>query len=123
MESITFGHGRLAIEDIISVFKQNAKVSLTNDSHFCEKIDKGVAFLEQLLKEDGNIYGVTTGYGDSCTVDIPMALVNELPMHLTRFHGCGLGRFFSIEQGKAILAVRLASLSQGYSGVSWDLLS
>ena len=123
MESITFGHGRLAIEDIISVFKQNAKVSLTNDSHFCEKIDKGVAFLEQLLKEDGNIYGVTTGYGDSCPVDIPMALVNELPMHLTRFHGCGLGRFFSIEQGKAILAVRLASLSQGYSGVSWDLLN
>lgn len=121
--SLIFGDARLSIEDIVSVFKDNTKVSLTNSSGFCAKIDKGVAFLEQLLKEDGNIYGVTTGYGDSCTVDIPMALVEELPMHLTRFHGCGLGQFFSVEQGKAILAARLGSLSQGYSGVSWDLLN
>jgi len=121
--SVCFGHERLSIEDIVSIFKEDNKVCLTGNSHFAAKIDKGVAFLDQLLKEDGNIYGVTTGYGDSCTVDIPMALVEELPMHLTRFHGCGLGQFFSIPQGKAILAARLASLSQGFSGVSWDLLN
>ena len=122
-KSLTFGDGRLSIEDIVSIFKENTKVELTNSSGFCAKIDKGVAFLEKLLREDGHIYGVTTGYGDSCTVEVPMALVDELPMHLTRFHGCGLGQFFSIEQGKAVLAARLVSLSQGYSGVSWDLLN
>lgn len=121
--TVVFGHERLSIEDIVSVFKEENKVRLTGATTFGEKIDKGVAFLDQLLKEDGNIYGVTTGYGDSCTVDIPMALIDELPIHLTRFHGCGLGEYFSIEQGKAILAARLASLSQGFSGVSWNLLN
>jgi len=121
--SVCFGNERLSIEDIVRIFKEDNQVCLTGSSGFAAKIDKGVAFLDQLLKEDGNIYGVTTGYGDSCTVDIPANLVEELPMHLTRFHGCGLGRFFTVAQGKAILSVRLASLSQGYSGVSWELLN
>ncbi len=122
INDIIFGKTRLTIEDIVNVVKNNAKVALSGDQFFCEKIDKGVAFLDQLLAEEGHIYGVTTGYGDSCTVEVPMNLVEELPMHLTRFHGCGLGDFFTPEQGKMILASRLASLSQGYSGVSWDLL-
>ncbi|MEM5552630.1 aromatic amino acid ammonia-lyase [Pseudoalteromonas neustonica] len=120
--NLLFGAGRLTIEDIISVVKGDRAVALSGDSHFAEKIDSAVAFLDKLLAEEGHIYGVTTGYGDSCTVEIPLSLVHELPMHLTRFHGCGLGDFFTPEQGKLILAARLASLSQGYSGVSWDLL-
>ena len=120
---LSFGKGSLTIEDIVSVATDNKKVDLSEDKHFCEKIDKGVAFLDQLLAEEGHIYGVTTGYGDSCTVEVPFSLVDELPTHLTRFHGCGLGRFFTPEQGKMILATRLCSLSQGYSGVSWDLLN
>ncbi|ATC88806.1 MULTISPECIES: HAL/PAL/TAL family ammonia-lyase [Pseudoalteromonas] len=119
---LLFGAGRLTIEDIISVVKDKRGVALSGDSHFAKKIDSAVAFLDKLLAEEGHIYGVTTGYGDSCTVEIPLSLVNELPIHLTRFHGCGLGDFFTPEQGKLILASRLASLSQGYSGVSWDLL-
>ncbi len=48
-------------------------------------------FLDRLLREDGVVYGVTTGYGDSCTVSIPPDLVAELPHHLYTFHGCGAG--------------------------------
>jgi histidine ammonia-lyase len=119
---ISFGAGRLTIEDINAIARQQATVSLSGDQHFAEKIDAGVNFLDQLLKEDGTIYGVTTGYGDSCTVEIPLSLVHELPLHLTRFHGCGLGDMFNESQSRAILATRLCSLAQGFSGVSWDLL-
>ena len=62
------------------------------------------------------IYGVTTGYGNSVSVPIPRELVEELPLNLTRFHGCGLGRELSPAAGRAVLAVRLASLAQGYQG-------
>lgn len=121
--SICFGNGKITIEDIIQIASKNTQVKLSDDENFAEKINKGVAFLDQLLKEEGHIYGVTTGYGDSCTVDVPLSLVDELPTHLSRFHGCGLGQFFTPTQGKMILATRLASLSLGYSGVSWDLLN
>lgn len=55
-------------------------------------IQRGADFLDQLLEEEGVIYGVTTGYGDSCLVEIPPHQVHELPLHLSRFHGCGLGK-------------------------------
>jgi len=65
---------------------------------------------------------VTTGYGDSCTVTIPAALVNELPHHLYAYHGCGLGKFLTPQETRAVLAARMASLARGMSGVSVGLL-
>lgn len=122
VNNITFGQGRLTIEDV-SAIAQGAKASLNPSAEFTAKIDRGVAFLEKLLKEEGVIYGVTTGYGDSCTVAIPAQLVEDLPLHLTRFHGCGLGKILTHEQARAVLATRLCSLAQGVSGVSHELLS
>ncbi|QXC56005.1 aromatic amino acid ammonia-lyase [Vibrio mimicus] len=122
LNNITFGQGRLTIEDV-SAIAQGAKASLNPSAEFTAKIDRGVAFLEKLLKEEGVIYGVTTGYGDSCTVAIPAQLVEDLPLHLTRFHGCGLGKVLTHEQARAVLATRLCSLAQGVSGVSHELLS
>lgn len=121
-KKILFGEGNLTIEDIVNVAKSNDPVALSQAEDFKEKINAGVRFLDQILKEEGHIYGVTTGYGDSVMFEVPYDLVEELPMHLTRFHGCGLGEFFTPEQSRAILATRLASLSRGYSGVSWNLL-
>ncbi|HCE4593255.1 TPA: aromatic amino acid lyase [Vibrio parahaemolyticus] len=120
--NITFGAQSLTIEDVVAI-AQGAKANMNTSPEFTAKIDRGVAFLERLLKEEGVIYGVTTGYGDSCTVAIPPALVDELPLHLTRFHGCGLGQILSHEQARAVLATRLCSLSQGVSGVSHGLLN
>jgi histidine ammonia-lyase len=78
--------------------------------------------LAKKLKDDGYIYGVTTGYGDSCTQAVALDLVNQLPINLSRFHGCGLGEFLTREQTRAVLAVRLASLCLGNSGVRLELL-
>ncbi len=119
---VSFGEKPLTIDDILSIARGDSKVRLSANEEFQNKVRKGAQFLENLLKEDGVIYGVTTGYGDSCTVNVPAHLVHELPVHLTRYHGCGLGRYFNEEQTVAILATRLASLSQGYSGVRWQLL-
>ncbi|MGF1692709.1 HAL/PAL/TAL family ammonia-lyase [Photobacterium kagoshimensis] len=121
-KTITFGAERLTIEDVVAI-SNGANAELNNSAAFNDKIDRGVAFLERLLKEEGVIYGVTTGYGDSCTVAIPTDLVDELPLHLTRFHGCGLGEDLDPQQARAVLATRLCSLSQGVSGVSHDLLN
>ncbi|MGX5914741.1 HAL/PAL/TAL family ammonia-lyase [Aliidiomarina sp. Khilg15.8] len=119
---ITFGQGPVSIDEIGAIARGEASVQLSDDPMFEAQIEKGTAFLDRLLAEDGVIYGVTTGYGDSVTTPVPLHLVDELPMHLTRFHGCGLGDDFSPQQTRAILAARLASLTQGYSGVSWTLL-
>ena len=112
----------LSIEDICHIAEQKQALILSNDETFADRIDKGADFIDSLLEEEGCVYGVTTGYGDSCTVSIPLQHVNELPRHLYTFHGCGLGKHFDSQQTRAILAVRLNSLAQGFSGVRYLLL-
>lgn len=122
LPTVTFGDGPIAIKDVLSLCHRDKAAALSQRSEFAAQIDAGSAFVEQLLREDGVVYGVTTGYGDSCTVAVGKELAAELPIHLTRFHGCGLGDHFTAEETRAILAVRLNSLCQGYSGVSYQLL-
>lgn len=119
---VVFGEGMLSIEDILSIAHNRTPVRLDRSPEYIAKIRDGASFLDRVLAEDGVIYGVTTGYGDSCTVNIPPDLVEELPLHLSRFHGCGLGDHLSPEMGRAVMAVRLASLARGYSGVSWEMI-
>src|SRR5262249_45089202 len=76
----------------------------------------------RVLKEEGVIYGVTTGYGDSCTTSVQPELVAELPRHLYTFHGCGLGDYLTPTQTRAVIGTRLVSLCKGFSGVSVELL-
>jgi histidine ammonia-lyase len=119
---VRFDQERLQIEDVVDIAQGAAKAALSDSPEFRAAIARGADFLDRLLREDGTIYGVTTGYGDSCTVTVPPELVAELPHHLYTYHGCGLGEYFSPAQTRAILATRLASLSKGYSGVSVELL-
>ena len=121
-ESICFDGTFITIEQLVAVARQQARSQLGDSADFVEKIEKGVRFLDSLLEEEGVIYGVTTGYGDSCTTLIPADLVNELPQHLYTFHGCGLGDIFDATASRAIVAARLNSLVQGVSGVRYELL-
>jgi histidine ammonia-lyase len=122
-QQVTFGAGPLCIEQVVALAEGRAVPTLNPDPAFRARIQRGADFLDRLLSEEGVIYGVTTGYGDSVTRAVPPALVAELPLHLTRFHGCGLGADLSLEAGRAVLATRLCSLTQGVSGVSQALLA
>lgn len=122
MRVLTVGEQPLSIEDVVSVARGECQVALPETSEWRELIQKGADFLDQLLEEEGVIYGVTTGYGDSCLVEVPLHQVNELPLHLSRFHGCGLGENLDVITARAVVVTRLCSLARGYSGVSIALL-
>lgn len=110
------------IEEIVAVAEGRLTVQLSDAAPFRQLINKGSAFLERLLAEQNEIYGVTTGYGDSCTVGVSESLLNDLPIHLYRYHGCGLGENLSLETARAVIVTRLFSLAKGCSGVTIELL-
>ncbi|GIX34855.1 MAG: histidine ammonia-lyase [Lysobacteraceae bacterium] len=121
-DRVLFDGTALRVEHIVDLAKRRREPELSVDPDFVGRIRRGASVIERLLAEDGVIYGVTTGYGDSCTVSIPPELIQELPHHLYTYHGCGLGQELDAEQVRAVMAVRLASLCQGMSGVSYELL-
>lgn len=120
--TVSFSQSCLSIEDIVAIAHQSAIATLSPQPEFRAFINKGAEFIDKLLQEDGTIYGVTTGFGDSCTVMVSPELAQELPHHLYTYHGCGLGEHFNPVQTRAIMATRLASLCKGYSGVRVALL-
>ncbi|MCS3902361.1 histidine ammonia-lyase [Methylohalomonas lacus] len=121
-QTIVFGETPLSIESIIAIAGEHRPVQLSDQPVFVQRIEQGRQQLDRHLAEDVVVYGVTTGYGDSVSRSVAAGLLDELPLHLSRFHGCGLGDPLSVEHARAVMAVRLASLCSGYSGVSRALL-
>ncbi|WP_335903725.1 aromatic amino acid ammonia-lyase [Shewanella algae] len=120
-KTVGFGQTSLTLEQVVAIAK-GAPVTLNASAEYRDYIQRGARFIDSLLHEEGVVYGVTTGYGDSCTVNVGPDLVHELPLHLSRFHGCGMGKVLEIPQARAVMACRLNSLAVGKSGVSYELL-
>jgi len=116
------GKDRLTIEKTVQAAKKQITLRLCRGAEFEAKIQAGADFLEEALAQHGGIYGVTTGYGASCTERVNPEQYRELPLNLTRFHGCGMGEFFDSETVRALMLIRLNTLAQGFSGVSMELL-
>ncbi|WP_252271679.1 HAL/PAL/TAL family ammonia-lyase [Pseudomonas subflava] len=121
-DHVTFGEAQLTIEQVVALANRTTRAQLQGDAAYREKIAKGARFLDTLLDKEGVIYGVTTGYGDSCVVAVPLHQVEALPKHLFTFHGCGLGKLLDEASTRAVLAARLQSLCHGVSGVRVELL-
>jgi histidine ammonia-lyase len=118
--ALTLDGSPITLEEVLEVAR-GRPVVLSSDPEFRDRIARGSAFLERLLAEDSVIYGVTTGYGDSCTQTISSDW-ESLPRQLYTFHGCGMGEVLSAEAARAVVLVRLVSLCRGVSGVSLELL-
>jgi len=121
-EPIVIGGRRLTIEEVVSIANQRTPVALSADPAWRARIERGADFLRRHLLQGATVYGVNTGYGDSCVVDVPMELVEVLPLQLLRYHGCGMGQHLDDAQTLAVIAARLNSLAYGFSGVRHVLL-
>ena len=117
-----FGSAHLTTEQIVAVAQRRARFRLSRQPEVEARIRRSAGHVDAALARGQTVYGVNTGYGDSCTTGVPSELVAELPLHLTRYHGCGLGRMLTPEETRAVMAVRLATLSMGWSGVSMELI-
>ncbi len=122
IKAVVVGNRHLSIEDVVALAQKRARVELSNDAAWRTRIERGAAFLRRHLASGATIYGVNTGYGDACVVDVPASLVDCLPIQLLRYHGCGMGRYLNEEQTLAVIVARLNSLAYGLSGVRPILL-
>jgi histidine ammonia-lyase len=135
--AVVIGGRKLTIEEVVAIAQHRAPVALSDDPAWRARIQRGADFLRRHLAAGATVYGVNTGYGDACVVDVPMELVEALPLQLTRYHGCGMGQYLddSLAYGfsgvRPVLLERLADLvnhrvlpripSEGSVGASGDL--
>ena len=112
----------LRIEEVLALARGSLRAALDPSPAFRERIERSAACVQDALAAGGDVYGVSTGVGASAVVAIPDELRTEMPENLMRFHGCGTGAPLSDLESGAVVAVRLASLARGHSGVRFELL-
>jgi histidine ammonia-lyase len=105
---VVAGSRPMTCADVVRLARGEARLIVDPDPGVRERLEQSARWLRARLEAGERIYGVSTGFGESCLTDVPVEYGAELAQNLVRFHGCGTG---------AVLAVRVASLAQGWSGV------
>jgi histidine ammonia-lyase len=114
---VVFGMAPIAIGDVVDLAHGRRPARLTDDEAVIAHWARGAAIVEERVRTNAPTYGVNTGFGAAHGNVIPSQLAWTLAANLPRYHGCGVDPMLSVEEGRAVLAVRLASLVQGLSGV------
>lgn len=119
--SFTISIDKLSISEIYEVVKNNARIELSDSVR--EKVAKNRAFLERKISEPGaRYYGINTGFGALCDVQIPQDKIEQLQENLVMSHACGMGDEVKPEVAKLLLLLKIKALSLGYSGVRLEII-
>ncbi len=110
LPAVVFGAGPVGLDEVVALAARRARPVLSGDPAFAARIEAGAALAERLLNQ-----------GAAAAANLP-GLAGDGPHELFTYHDIGLGTPFTPEQTRAILAVRLASLCRGQSGVGMEPL-
>ncbi len=88
-----------------------------------ERVEASWRFLNGKLAEGGPpIYGVNTGFGSLCHVEIPEDKLRILQENLLITHAAGTGAYVQFRIVRRMLLLKIRALAMGYSGISPNLL-
>ncbi|GAH61886.1 unnamed protein product, partial [marine sediment metagenome] len=109
------GDGPLRIDEIIGLANGTLRPALASGAR--DRMKRSADILSGLHAQGGDIYGVTTSVGASVGTQIPPEHASRLSLNVMRMHGVGTGRVLDDVESAAVIATRLSSLAQGYSGI------
>ncbi|MBF0555159.1 MAG: histidine ammonia-lyase [Nitrospirae bacterium] len=83
-----------------------------------ERINKAHDYVYSLLEDKKCVYGINTGFGYLCEVNIPSDKITELQRNIILSHSCGVGEEFSRDIVMAGWIILINSIARGHRGVS-----
>ncbi len=110
----------LNIEDIVKVSRYYEEIGLSED--VINRIEASRAHVERFLEAGRPIYGINTGFGALDRVKISHDEIDELQENLIRSHSAAVGEPFPEDVVRAMMLLRINSLSKGYSGVRKEIV-
>ncbi len=106
--------GRALLADWRAIW-QGAKVSV--DPSHGAAVAASAAAVERILARGEPVYGINTGFGKLAGVRIEAADLARLQRNIVLSHAAGVGDPATVATTRLMMALKLASLAQGASGV------
>ncbi len=112
--------GRLTLAELREFWTHPGAVVL--DASAYQAIDAAARAVADLLASGRIVYGVNTGFGLLANTAIPRARLEELQRKLVLSHACGVGPLLDDAVIRLMIALKIASLARGHSGVRRDVV-
>lgn len=107
---------KLTYKSIFSLLKEPHQLQLSEESK--KRIQHCRNYLDEKMKSQAEpIYGINTGFGSLCDVQVSKEELSTLQSNLVKSHACGIGDEVPQEIVKLMLLLKVQSLSYGHSGV------
>ncbi|MHA3019139.1 histidine ammonia-lyase [Mycobacterium sp. BMJ-28] len=115
MSPVVVGVGPVSADDVVRVARENAEVVIPDDA--IAALAASRARIEALAGDPSPVYGISTGFGALATRHIPQELRTKLQRSLIRSHAAGSGPEVEREVVRAMMLLRLSTLTTGRTGV------
>jgi histidine ammonia-lyase len=115
MTELTIDPGRAALSLWRRLLETPARIALADSAW--PGIERARHTLEEALATGRAVYGVNTGFGKLAQTRIPRAEINLLQRNLVLSHAAGVGELLPDPVVRLVMALKVASLARGYSGV------
>ena len=110
----------LTIEKVVSVARYNTPVRLSEGCYTA--IDRARALVEKILREDRQVYGISTGFGEFSKITVGHEQSAQLQENLILSHCVATGTPFGREIVRAMMLLRANALVKGNSGIRRELI-
>jgi histidine ammonia-lyase len=113
--AVVVGREPLDAADVVAVARHDASVDLAADA--LAEIARSRSIIEALVDDERPHYGVSTGFGALATRHIPVDRRVALQRSLIRSHAAGSGPEVEREVVRAMMLLRLSTMTTGRTGV------
>ena len=114
MSRVTLTPGAASLTDWRRIY-QGAPVGL--DPAFGPRVAASAEAVERILARGEPVYGINTGFGKLASVRIEAADLERLQRNIVLSHAAGVGEAMPVAVARLMMALKLASLAQGASGI------
>lgn len=120
MKKFLLNGSNLTVELAKNIVDHNISIGIAPKA--VNNIKRSGKVIEDWIKNDEVIYGVTTGFGEFKDVKIPAKDTEELQHNLIISHSAGVGEPLPKNIVRLMLLLRINSLAKGFSGVRLELV-
>jgi histidine ammonia-lyase len=118
---LTLTPGAVTLADLARVWFDGTPVRL--DPAARPAVDRAAAVVARAAAGEAAVYGVNTGFGKLASRKIAAADTATLQRNLILSHAAGVGEPLPPPVVRLTLALKLASLGRGASGVRWEVIA
>jgi histidine ammonia-lyase len=86
------------------------------------KIAASAAAVARIVAKGEPVYGINTGFGKLASVRIPAGDLETLQRNIVLSHAAGVGEPMPVPVARLMMALKMASLAQGASGVRQEVI-